>query len=87
MPKKVPPAHAQQVFRACWGPLVPSWPVPTQQDDAGNWQLQCSSYPHPMLMAMPSPADDSNDKVDNGWDYNQPLLFTQPPPRDPPPPS
>ncbi len=31
-----------------------------------------------MLMAMPSPADDINDEGDDGWDYSQPLLITQP---------
>jgi hypothetical protein len=31
-----------------------------------------------MLMAMPSPANDINDEGDDGGDYSQPLLFTQP---------
>jgi hypothetical protein len=29
-----------------------------------------------MLLAMSSPADNSNNKDDNGWDYSQPSLFT-----------
>jgi hypothetical protein len=39
-----------------------------------------------MLLAMPSPANNSNDKGNNGWDYSQPSLFTQPLPCGPPPP-
>jgi hypothetical protein len=47
--------------------------------------MQATAYHHPMLLAMPSPADNINDEGDDGWDYSQPLLFTQPTPRGLPP--
>ncbi len=38
-----------------------------------------------MLLAMPLPANDINNEGDDGWDYSQPLLFTQPMPCGLPP--